>query len=276
MSRRREIAAHLESLEDIAGILVAMKNLALMETQRLTRTLPAQDRLVAGIELTAAELLFWQPEYAPPTSEAQPLYLLVGSEQPFCGDYNEQLVQILPALSGPCITLGLRLADRLDDDPRILRSLPGATVSDEIPTTLLHLTDTIVSLLTDPTQASNGLCVLYHDPHAAKVRQQTLLPLSDLPPAPGSRVAPDLQLAPQQLWQELTEQYLYATLNRILYSALLAENRQRLGQMERALNRIDERRHALGIAYNAERQEEIVEEIEVIVLSADLFHNRFA
>ncbi len=274
MSRRREIAEHLASLEDIAGILVAMKNLALMETQRLTRALPAQERLVAGIEETGADLLFWCPEFAPPPGSGQSLFLLIGSEQPFCGDYNERLARVLPDLDGPCITLGQRLADRLGEDARIVQQLPGATVSEEIPATLLHLTDTLVSLLSRPELHGAGLCVLYHDPHDTELRQRALLPVTGLPAPTHTRVAPDLYLAADELWLKLTEQYLYATLNRILYGALLAENRQRLGHMERALNRIDERRHELGIAYNAERQEEIVEEIEVIVLSADLFQDR--
>ncbi len=35
MSRRREIATRLEALSDIAGIMSAMKGLALMETRML-------------------------------------------------------------------------------------------------------------------------------------------------------------------------------------------------------------------------------------------------
>ncbi len=39
---------------------------------------------------------------------------------------------------------------------------------------------------------------------------------------------------------------------------------------DRALQRLDEDTERLRLAYNAQRQEEIVEEIEVILLSADL------
>ena len=57
MSRRRDLEDHLHALGDISGILRAMKNLALMETQKLTRFLGTQRRVVESIEAAAADLL---------------------------------------------------------------------------------------------------------------------------------------------------------------------------------------------------------------------------
>ena len=68
----------------------------------------------------------------------------------------------------------------------------------------------------------------------------------------------------------LTGHYLYAALNAVLYSSLMAENRQRQVHMDRALQRLDEDSARLQLTYNIQRQEEITEEIEVILLSADM------
>ena len=56
----------------------------------------------------------------------------------------------------------------------------------------------------------------------------------------------------------------------MLYSSLMAENRQRHAHMENALNKLDEDRARLRLVYNALRQEDITEEIEVILLSAGM------
>ena len=78
-----------------------------------------------------------------------------------------------------------------------------------------------------------------------------------------------LNLPPLDLFSKVLDQYLYAILHEVLYSALLAENRRRLVHMENALDHIEEQRAGLRLRYNALRQEEITEEIEVILLSAE-------
>lgn len=67
----------------------------------------------------------------------------------------------------------------------------------------------------------------------------------------------------------MLDEYLYATLHEVLYRALLAENRRRLVHMENALDHIEQEHATLRLRYNALRQEEITEEIEVILLSAE-------
>ncbi len=56
----------------------------------------------------------------------------------------------------------------------------------------------------------------------------------------------------------------------MLYSSLMAENQQRQAHMDRALQRLDEDSARLRLRYNNQRQEEITEEIEIILLSADM------
>ena len=56
----------------------------------------------------------------------------------------------------------------------------------------------------------------------------------------------------------------------MLYSSLMVENRQRQAHMDRALQKLDEDTARLRLAHNIQRQKEITEEIEVILLSAEM------
>src|SRR5512147_696063 len=85
MSRRRELLRRLDALTDIAGIMSAMKSLALMETRVLRDFLESQRRMVAGIETTAADFLAWNGEFIPEVVEECEVCVLIGSEQGFCG-----------------------------------------------------------------------------------------------------------------------------------------------------------------------------------------------
>lgn len=277
MSRRRELARRLTALTDIAGILSAMKNLALMETLMLRDFLASQRLMVTGIESAAADFLDWHQGLipAPRGVQGQGLCVLVGSEQGFCGDFNERIVAHLQttdarAIPARWVTVGQRLAAKLGEDPRTALQLPGASVADEVPTVLLRLTRELNQLLTTGDQAGAGLCVLYQDDTSCELRLRHLLPLRNLPPPVTAHpYAPTINLPPAELVAGLTRHYLYAALNEVLYSALMAENRQRQAHMDRALQRLDEQTGRLRRAYNAQRQEEITEEIEIILLSAE-------
>lgn len=276
MSRRREIARRLSALTDIAGILSAMKSLALMETRILGEFMNSQRRMVAGIEVAAADFLAWHPVFLPASGQSRELCVLVGSEQGFCGDFNEAIVARIRALcTGPqapvrWVIVGRRLSVKLDDDPRTALSLPGASVADEVPAVLLNLTRELNRLLATAAMAGYSLSTLYHDDSSGELRLRRLLPLRDLPaPAPRPYAA-EINLPPAEFIAGLTRHALHAMLNETLYSSLMAENRQRQAHMDRALQRLDEDTARLRLAYNTQRQEEITEEIEIILLSADM------
>jgi F-type H+-transporting ATPase subunit gamma len=66
---------------------------------------------------------------------------------------------------------------------------------------------------------------------------------------------------------ELTDHYLFAALNEILYTSLMVENHQRVTHLEGAITHLDDELATLTRQSNALRQEEIIEEIEVILLN---------
>jgi len=279
MSRRRELARRLDALSDIAGIMSAMKGLALMEIRILTDFLASQQRMVAGIEAAAADFLLSHPEFVEEPVARHELCVLVGSEQGFCGDFNETLLTRMEAMckekDAPVrwLVVGRRLASRLGERECVELALPGAIVADEVPAVLLRLTRELGRLLAQAPLAGYGLSTLYHCDATGDIRRRSLLPLRDLP-APGNPSAypADLNLPPEAFLHGLTGHYLHAALNAVLYSSLMAENRQRQAHMDRALQRLDEDSARLRLTYNIQRQEEITEEIEVILLSADMLN----
>lgn len=64
------------------------------------------------------------------------------------------------------------------------------------------------------------------------------------------------------------EQYLFATLHEIAYVSLMAENQRRLRHLDGAVRHLDEQSAVLARRSNSLRQEEIIEEIEVILLGS--------
>jgi len=274
MSRRREIAKRLEALADIAGIMSAMKGLALMEVRTLTDFLASQRRMVEGIEAAAADFLAAHPALAGAPATGEELWVIVGSEQGFCGDFNEVLLGAMGDLrrgAARRVVVGQRLAGRLAAHGGAELVLPGAIVADEVPAVLLRLARELGELLAREDAIARGVSVIYHCDATRGVRARRLLPLGELPPPVSAGAHPaDAHLARDELLRGLTRHYLHAMLNEVLYSSLMAENRQRQAHMDRALQRLDEDTARLRLVYNTQRQEEITEEIEVILLSAEM------
>ncbi len=80
---------------------------------------------------------------------------------------------------------------------------------------------------------------------------------------------PVLYLEPARFAAGLIDEYLFAVLHEIFYDSLMAENQRRFQQMDQAVNRLQRDLADLRGQRNTLRQEEITEEIEVIMLSAE-------
>lgn len=281
MSGLAELSQRHARLQDISGIMTAMKSLSLVEARKLARFIDHQQRMRANIESAAADFLRFNPGVAAGGSAGTPVTLIViGSERGFCGNFNERIVQALDRLptasaAASLVVVGQRLAARLDAHPQVVARLDGATVTEEVPAVLDRLIDALQALRpADPDRAAALQC-LGHDA-AGEPALVPLLPLPS-PAAAGATAradAPLLQLPPAAFYRELLDQFLLAALYGQLYASLAAESRQRLAHMEHALDRLDETLARLALRRNALRQERIVEEIEVMLSSAMAFAER--
>ena len=273
MSKRREVKGRLATLDEIDGIMVAMKNLALLETRRLAAFLATQRRAVTSIEVAAQDFLGFYPEPAVRSGGMRQLLLVVGSERGFCGDFNETLLAPLGAAMQQEDTLpvvvGRRLEAKLQDDKRIAAFVEGPGVAEEVQAALVRLAGVLGELQQRRPKEAWRIGALYHDGESGAVRLRQLLPLTASETGPVYFYPPLLNLEPAQFLPQLTDQYLYAALHEVFYASLMAENRQRLEHMESAIRRLEKDEAKLRMRYNALRQEEIIEEIEIIMLSAE-------
>lgn len=273
MSKRREVKERLATLDEIDGIMVAMKNLALLETHRLEAFLATQRRAVTSIEAAAQDFLGFYPEAVVHPDSARQLLLAIGSERGFCGDFNEALlVPLGDAMrqdNALPVVVGRRLEAKLQDDKRIAAFVDGPGVAEEVQAALGRLTGVLDKLQQQRPEEVWRISALYHDGESGAVRLRQLLPLTASETEPAYTHPPLLNLEPARFMSQLTEQYLYAALHEVFYASLMAENRKRLEHMENAIRRLEKDESGLRLRYNALRQEEIIEEIEIIMLSAE-------
>lgn len=267
MSQSRELQAHIKQLEEIRSILNAMKNLAFMAVHKLTQLQARQTQLVKHIEDSANAFLSAYSVLTDTEYNEQIVYIVVGSERGFCGDFNDRLLDSL--INQPCagvIAIGSRLIGRMDSYPyKVITSLAGANAEEEISSLVEQLLEQIAKLARKQT-----LIAVYHQLDNNQIQQRQILPAFPLTSSDKTPIEPPiLNLPPMLFFSELLEQYVLAVLHEILYLSLLAENRLRLQHLEGAVQHLDEQTSKLHHKSQNYRQEEITEEIEVILLNTE-------
>ncbi len=278
MSRRRDIQKHRRSLDEIHDIMNSMKNLSYMETRKINDFLDVQHSVVRHIETVATDFLSFYPDtLAEPAGSAVEVHLLIGAERGFCGDFNHALLRRFEAITATrtldklhLICIGHRLQMLLQNDEREIIAIDGASVAEEVGKVL----NQIVKQLSTLQKRYGSLKVYAHyqnDEHQF-IEQQLLPPFQHLLYHQQEEThEPVLNLEPRKFLLEMSYHYLFVVLYEILYTSLMAENRQRMEHLENAVRHMDEQSEELQRQENILRQEEIIEEIEVILLSTVSF-----
>jgi F-type H+-transporting ATPase subunit gamma len=273
MTRRQDLEHHRRSLSEVRDIMDSMKTLAYMETRKLNRFVEAQHAVTGSIEEVAADFLGFHAYTLPQSSETNPLYLLIGTERGFCGDFNQALLHKLDSIPQTdsnmeplLITVGHKLHGLLENDHRVSARIEGASVVEEVTLVLGRIVHELSSL-----QEQHGMLSvhgLFHDINGNITLQQLLPPFRDTQQRPPHAHPPQLNLEPANFLVELTEHYLFAVLYSILYASMMAENHNRVMHLEGVIKHLDDESDMLARQWSTLRQEEIIEEIEVILLSA--------
>jgi F-type H+-transporting ATPase subunit gamma len=275
VTRRRDLERHRRSLDEIRGIMNSMKNLSFMESRKISAFLDVQHSVVSHIEAVAADFLGFYPDTLTETTDRSvDVCLLIGAERGFCGDFNHDLMRhfesmpIKNTMEKPrLICIGHKLESLLENDKRPIISIDGASGAEEVGYVLGQIVDHLAAL-----QEQYGLLnlyALYHGDEHQLVNQQLLPPFQNLlHQQPQEPHAPELNLEPEKFLLDLSYHYLFMVLFEILYTSLMAESRQRVAHLEGAVQHMDEQSEELHRQSNILRQEEIIEEIEVILLSA--------
>ncbi len=275
MTRRRDLERHRRSLDEIRGIMNSMKNLSFMESRKISAFLDVQHSVVSHLEAVAADFLGFYPDTLTVTTDRSvDVCLLIGAERGFCGDFNHALMrhfdtmQLKYTLEKPrLICVGRKLESLLENDERPVIFVDGASGAEEVRYVLNQIVDHLASL-----QGHYGLLnlyALYHDEDHQLMSRQLLPPFQNLLHQQQQEPhAPELNLEPGKFLLELSYQYLFVVLFELLYTSLMAESRRRVVHLEAAVRHMDEQSEELHRQSNILRQEEIIEEIEVILLSA--------
>jgi F-type H+-transporting ATPase subunit gamma len=273
MTRRRDISVRRYSLDEIREIMNSMKNLAYMESRKISGFLESQRAVVASMETAARDFLGFYPDtMVEPDDVSLEVYILVGTERGFCGDLNRGLLNYFDRLLQDhgddkvrLISVGHKMQSLLQDDARVIQHVEGASVVEEVSEVLNRLVNQLAAIQHE--YASMTLYVVYHDEQQRPVHNILLPPFQQfLHQPPLHRHAPILNLEPRQFLRELSHQYLFATLHAMLYTSLMAENRRRVSHLEGAVQHMQEQIENMRHQDNVLRQEEIIEEIEVILL----------
>lgn len=282
MTRRRTLARHRDQLEELREIMNAMKALSYMELRRLAAERQNRQALAADVKTAAADFRHFYPRYFQSddaAADAVAVYLVIGSERGFCANFNQLLLPLLPTGDTiKIVAIGAKLQGLLDSDPRVVARLEGARVARQVDAVLSALSDTLTALQT--RYGVFSLTALYHDggngnrnDTDSSVVMDTLLPpfqqaRGSAPPPGEFGSPPGLTLAPRRFFARLVEHYLFFALYDVFYGSLLRENEIRAAHLDAAVAHLERKSTELRQRISGLRQEEIIEEIEVILLNA--------
>ena len=267
MSQRREVEARLSLFNDLSGILGAMRSFALAELRRVNKREAAQQQVVlslsAALDDLAGELSLPEAEYGMLDGRTgNDIWLLFGSVRGFCGSFNEDVLRCWQAQAGdhsPMILLGERLHPMLEARDN-LRCINGANGGLDAPAAIDRILAAIAELR-DGDSRPFGLWACVRDEQAAQAVKlwPLAMPRRMRPGYPPLTNAPIAEVA-----GNIAEYYLFHNLLALLLRSIKMENHMRLIQMETALRHLDEGTEEMLRLRNRLRQEEIVEEIELM------------
>lgn len=283
MSVRRELENHLHALEEIDGILRAMKNIALMETQKLARVLTTQRRVVDSIEAAVDDFVGFHPQVAEQLDAHAPLWVVIGSERGFCGDFNERLRATVeqrlrePSLSdASLVVVGRKLSSKFAKE-RVAVCVAGPTVVEEVPLVMVNLMEQLRDMQKRQGRGKRfALTIVHQRPSSEGGEIRIHQPMKSNASRPARfGYPPLLNLVPLAFATHLLDEHLFSLLHEVFYSSLMAENQRRFQHMDEAIQRLERGMAELLQKRNMSRQEEITEEIEVIMLSAEMLKRSY-
>lgn len=280
MARYHELGRYRGKLDDIHGIMHSMKTLSQMEIHKLGKIIDAQHAIQKQIRAVACDFLNFYGNRLPDWQGSQKTVLLIGSERGFCGDFNPKIIDAFREqfLQEPredhseihLIAVGNKLVPLIDSASLTERApylLAGANVNEEVGNLAEQLMQTLAEL-----QTTDELYAIYHAYPQEEILCEKLLPAfsgfqqlhCSSPPPPHE---PLLNLDVQAFLLELTDHALQHNLHHLLYDSLMAENLQRVRHLENATRHLEQKSEVLKKRMNVLRQEEIIEEIEVLLLN---------
>jgi F-type H+-transporting ATPase subunit gamma len=260
--RLAEIQARRASVEDLRGVVDAMRSLAAVRAQQATGMLAGvrgYADIVAGALRRAAGLLPDGPPAWPTGTGGGHATILFAPEHGFVGALAERVLADAGA-AGELWVVGSRGAAMLQEQGRPAAwTCAMATHSDGVIGTARRVADALYRRAAEAQLATVDL--VYPVAHHG-VTRETLLPVA-LPQGwqAAGGMPPLTNLPPDRLIALLVEEYVFAQLAHAAMEGYAAENAARLAVMVTARENIDDKLDELRGVERRLRQEEITLEV---------------
>lgn len=281
MSKRIKLKEHLHSLDEISDIMTAMKNLALIEINKIARFIAMQERVMQTVKAAGSDFLSHYSNLLTRVQSDKPsIYILIGSERGFCAGFNDNIIHKLSVIQKSqsieqpkLIVVGRKLAMKLVDENRDIHVIDGANSAEEIPDVIFKLIQSVeqITSMIKTTPHPGHWLIIFNEENENHIETTTLQPFLEFSEEKKQvySLSPILNVSDSELFSAFSEHYLFSLLYSIFYNSYFAESNQRLHHLDNALDRLEKQRISLKHNLNLIRQEEITEEIEVILLSAE-------
>ena len=267
MNKISSLKARLHTLGDIQSILGAMKNLAVIEMNRVSKLMDTQKRALATLTAALADFEEFYPGGVAPSKTDAPVFcLLIGSERGFCGPFNERVIEAFHEVEKTykpiqVAVMGRKLASKLEGRTPVDLTLDGPNSADEIQKLIDNLSLKLLPY-------ANHRWLFIHNNGDPQTKEMASFPLEIRHRLSREYSSPPIfNMTPEELYPQLLEQYLLAVLQNALSVSFFSENRERLHHMEGALHHLEKDNADLTLALNTHRQEEITDEIEILMLA---------
>jgi len=285
MKTLEELRRRIGSVEDMQSVVSTMKSLA---AARIRQFETAADATRAYSYTVNLALQILMRDQKPPTKKRQHRtgermgLVLLGSDQGFCGRFNESVaqaaIQFSPVSDNPTVTphvlvVGSRLNQLIvTSDLTISRTL-------HVPSSVSDITSVIQEVIPQIERWQREFEIprvelFYNQRRSAatyELKQLQLMPLSrDFMDQLGkqdwpSRSLPIYHLPWRDLFTLVVRQYLFLQLFRACAESLASENASRIAAMQQAEKNIDQRLNELSSQFNQNRQRAITEELLDII-----------
>lgn len=272
MSQRSKYRRQLHTLSDLQTIFKALKNISIVELQRVDQQSQNLAEIMSELERFQSllrPLLAQLPKK--PKGAIQRTNILIGTERGFCGPINRWLRDYKAEETSKkdrWLVIGSRLASLLNQDDTNVTLIEGAQTADDI----LDIAFTIKERLSEHLDFNQGPDIDIRLIRAFQGQDSHAISVSSILESPSensdnSGCSVEYYLSDQQLLSGfLSYQIKYSILGALM-QAFAFESRTRLTQVDSAMHRLEKKSQRLDQRLRQLRQEDITEEIETILLS---------
>ena len=277
MTREAEIQRHITGMDELLGIVGAMRSLAGMRLQESQHALPGirnyADSMATAIGSALALML--HPATEAHQEQAGRAVILCMAEHGFVGGFNERLLEAAePALkpSDLLFVLGTRgAALAYERGCKVTWARAMATRLASAPDAVNSLTTELyMRIACGQVARIEVMFARYRQGAPATIERRLLLPLDTASlAATKPRQIPLHNLAPGPLLERLMAEYVFALLTEAAVESIASENAARFAAMESAHDNVSKKIAGLQERARQARQTEITSELLDLMTGAE-------